>query len=202
MVKRSVFVRALTGLLPSCMAFAAACSGPQPLDVAINDEDLDKYTYALNEANGDAKLAFARLKALDDNMVLSEVMAREEIVSATRNPFDAYEDPTAVSRGAVIYKIHCARCHGDDARGNGPATLEGYPANDFKTPMARMAATLHRGAPRKWFRVITEGTGDWVDYPDKPSKAMPAFEQDLTREQIWLVITYLQSLDVHTVDQG
>lgn len=173
------------------------CAGPQPLDVAIREEHLDRYVFALNESNGDAKLAFARLKALDSGRTLSEMTAMQETVGSTSNPFDAYDDPDAVSRGAVMYKIHCARCHGDDARGNGPSTLDGYPANDFKSPMARIAATLHRGAPRKWFRVISEGAGDWVAYPDKPSKAMPSFEGELSREQIWLIITYLQSLDMH-----
>ena len=36
-----------------------------------------------------------------------------------------------------------------------------------------------------------------LDYPTGPSQAMPAFGDVLAREQIWLVVTYLQSLDMY-----
>jgi mono/diheme cytochrome c family protein len=51
----------------------------------------------------------------------------------------------------------------------------------------RFAVTLHGGAPRKWFDRISNGV---VGPP-----AMPAFKDTLAREQIWLTVTYLQSLD-------
>jgi mono/diheme cytochrome c family protein len=44
--------------------------------------------------------------------------------------------------------------------------------------------------------VIRDGSGDLVGYADGPTLAMPPFGDQLTREQIWLVITYLQSLDI------
>jgi len=122
---------------------------------------------------------------------------RDRALSATRNPFDAHTDYDAVGRGAVLYKFHCARCHGDDARGRGPSALPDHPANDFHSFANRFASTIHRGAPRRWFKSISEGYGDTLDYPDGPSPAMPAFGDKLTREQIWLLITYLQSLDVY-----
>jgi mono/diheme cytochrome c family protein len=96
-----------------------------------------------------------------------------------------------------MYKIHCARCHGVNADGEGPSALPDHQATSFKTFGKRFASTLHGGAPRKWFRVISEGSGEDVDYPDGRTSAMPPFGNKLTREQIWLVITYLQSLDMH-----
>jgi len=183
-----------------CLAIGS-CAGPQPLSVAINPKDEAAYLKVVNEANLNGRQAFAIWMARERGLAPDEVLQRDAELSRTRNPFDAYRDRQAVSRGAVIYKLHCARCHGDDARGHGPSVLPGHPANDFKTFGSRFAATLHRGAPRKWFRVISDGTGDEVQYPDEKTTAMPPFAKTLAREQIWLVITYLQSLDCYA-DKG
>ncbi len=174
-----------------------SCAGPQPLRLAINRHDEEGYVAHLNEVNGDAATAYVNWMASERGITVAEVLEADKSVSPTRNPFDAYHDERAVSRGAVIYKLHCLRCHADDARGRGSSTLKDYPATDFKTFGKRFAATLHRGAPRKWFRVIRDGSGEVVEYPDEQTTAMPAFGDKLTREQIWLVITYLQSLDMH-----
>ncbi|RJP36939.1 MAG: cytochrome c [Phycisphaerales bacterium] len=174
-----------------------SCAGPQPLGVAIRPVDQQTYLNYLNEENADGRSAFVRWMAGERGATADQVLADDARLSATRNPFDAHKNPQAVSRGAVIYQFHCARCHGDDARGRGPSTLPDHLATDFKTFGKRLAATLHRGAPRKWFRVIRDGDGDVVAYPDGESTAMPAFGDQLTQEQIWLAITYLQSLDVY-----
>jgi len=76
------------------------------------------------------------------------------------------------------------------------------PTKDFHAFGKRFAVTLHKGAPRSWFRKINEGYGDTVTYPDGAGPAMPAFGQKLAREQIWLVITYLQSLDVYAKSES
>lgn len=179
-----------------------SCAGPQPLHTAINPQDESAYVRFANDANLSGRVAFSNWMSEERGMSPEEVLRLDAKLSTTRNPFDAHRDPQAVSRGAVIYKLDCARCHGDDARGHGPATLTDYPANDFKTFSSRFAATLHRGAPRKWFRVIRDGSGDVVQYPDAKTTAMPSFSQKLAREQIWLVITYLQSLNMHAAQEG
>jgi mono/diheme cytochrome c family protein len=177
--------------------FNAGCAGPQPLRQAIRPADLSGYSAALNASNGDARLAFARWMAPQRGITPERLLQDDAGLSTTRNPFDAHKDSEAISRGAVMYQLHCARCHGDDAAGRGASTLPDYPTTSFKTFGKRLAATLHRGAPRKWFRVIRDGSGEEVDYPEGRMSAMPALEDKLTREQAWLTITYLQSLDVH-----
>lgn len=171
------------------------CSGPQPLATAIRPADQNAYVQRLNAANYNGRTAYFAWIADEKGTDAAAMESRDRTVGATKNPFDAYRDATAVSRGAVIYKLHCARCHGEDARGRGPAALPGHPATDFHDFGNRFASTLHRGAPRRWFKSISEGYGDTLQYPDGPSRAMPAFGDTLAREQIWLVITYLQSLD-------
>lgn len=174
---------------------ALNCSGPQPLTTAIRPGDQHAYMERLNAANYDGRAAYLAWKSDEFREDLASLEKQDLALSETKNPFDAYKDFAAVSHGAVIYKFHCARCHGDDGRGHGPSILPGHPANDFHSFGNRFASTLHRGAPRRWFKSISEGYGDMLNYPDGATKAMPAFGDKLAREQIWLVITYLQTLD-------
>jgi mono/diheme cytochrome c family protein len=188
-------------VLISLSLIPASCSGPVPMSQVIRPEDDAAYLERLNTENHDGRIAYLKWKAEETGRSIDDLKEEDKAFSRTRNPFDAYTDSVALSRGAVLYKYHCARCHGDDVRGNGPAVLPGYPAKDFHDFGQRFASTLHRGAPRSWFKKITQGYGDQVNYPDEPiGPAMPAFGDKLTREQIWLLITYLQSLDARLPD--
>lgn len=180
---------------PICLLMHG-CAGPQPLDVAIRPADQDAYVERLNNENYDGRLAWLKWRAELRDISFDDARVTDMAISETRNPFDSRSDADAVSMGAVIFKFHCARCHGEDARGRGPALLPDMHAKDFHDVLPRIASTLYGGRPRKWFRIISNGTGDTVQYPDEPpGTAMPAFSDKLAREQIWLVITYLQSLD-------
>ena len=174
-----------------------SCSGPQPLSVAMRAEDEQSYQAALDAHPESPKTAFFEMKARETGLSAAEVAHLDALLSTTRNPFDANRDPVAVSRGAVVYAAHCLRCHGEEVRGNGPEMLSSHPGKDFHAFGKRFAVTLHKGAPKAWFRKINEGHGETVEYPDGSSTAMPAFGSKLAREQIWLVISYLQSLDVY-----
>lgn len=193
--------RTLVTLSVIAVCQCLSCAGPQPLDVAIRPKDQDAYVERLNAENYQGGLAWLKWEAECRRTTVRQVRAEDEQISTTHNPFNARTNPAAVSFGAVIFKFHCARCHGEDAGGIGPALLPGMRAKDFHDPLPRFAATMYGGRPRKWFRVITNGTGEIVQYPDEPpGPAMPAFGEALTREQIWLAITYLQSLNVHRRD--
>lgn len=177
------------------------CAGPQPLDVAIQPRDQDEYLARLNHENYNGRLAWLKWQADKHATTIDAARAADERFSTTSNPFNARTDPNAVSMGAVIFRLHCARCHGVDARGIGPSLLPGMHAKDFHAALPRIASTLYGGRPTKWFRAITNGQGEIVQYPDQPpGTAMPAFADKLTREQVWLAITYLQSLDVYARD--
>lgn len=183
---------AIMALLPALQS----CSGPVPLTDAIQPRHDVAYLEHLNAEHMNGRAAYLNWTSAESGKPIAELEKQDAALSTTRNPFDAYTDADALSRGAVLFKYHCARCHGDDASGKGPSVLPDHPANDFRAFGQRFAATLHRGAPRRWFKSITEGTGDIVTYPDEPQgPAMPAFGNNLTREQVWLLITYLQSLD-------
>lgn len=173
-----------------------SCAGPVPLDKAIMPEHRRAYYEALAHDDHPAT-AHRLMMAKTGGVSAAEQAARDEMISERRNPFDAYNDPEAVSRGAVIYEMHCLPCHGANADGRGPRALPDHRPQDFHSFSKRFACTLHRGAPTSWYQKIRDGYGEPVTYPDGTSKAMPAFGHQLSREQIWLVITYLQSLEVY-----
>lgn len=180
------------------VALLGGCAGPPALDRAILPRDETEYREALAQNSDNPRDAFLAWKARQRSITLAEARALDAQLSAKQNPFDANHDRAAVSRGAVIYKLSCARCHGDHADGKGPDALPGIPSKSFHTPAKRFAVWLHRGAPHAWFRKIHDGAGPRVSYPDGENTAMPAFADTLSNEQIWLVVTYLQSLDAYT----
>lgn len=176
---------------------AAACSGPVALSRAIQPQHDREYREMLAADPASPKHSWYVYKAQEEGITVDEARARDQALSTTRNPFKASRDPAAVSRGAVIFRALCQRCHGADARGDGGDLIAERHPVDHHAFGQRFAATIHGGAPRAWFRKINEGAGDVVAYPDGPTTAMPPFGDTLAREQIWLVVTYLQSLDLH-----
>lgn len=197
---RSVFKFCCYQLLLVCMfcTFVAfGCAGPPNLSRAIFKADRDAYAAAIADNTKHAKESFFVWKARERGISASEVARRDAALSSVKNPFDANHDRAAVSLGAVIYANHCQRCHGENVDGLGPDVLPVAPCKNFHAFDKRLAATLHGGAPRAWFAKIRDGHGQIVQYADGPSTAMPAFGGMLSNEQIWLAITYLQSLDMY-----
>ncbi len=186
----AVFVGAITAL-----AMVLGCAGPQPLSGAIDPMDERAYVAALVAANGDARQGYAVWVCTERDLTPAEFLNGDAQFGHKGNPFDARHDQSAVGRGAVIYKTHCAGCHGLEARGDGPDLTPGRDATNFTSFQKRLNVTLFGGSPKKWFRAVHDGKGDIIETLDGTTTAMPPFGKKLTREQIWLVITYLHSLD-------
>ena len=88
-------------------------------------------------------------------------------------------DDFALVAGKELYGIHCAPCHGESGKGDGPV------AKKFVPTPADVSATGH-GAHHPdgdLFAVITHGRG-----------GMPPFRSDLTAKERWLVVAYLRTL--------
>jgi mono/diheme cytochrome c family protein len=84
----------------------------------------------------------------------------------------------AVFRGAIVFEHYCALCHGKSADGSGPAAklYSPKPANLVLSDMkAQFKEQIVRGGGRAIAR----------------SDAMPAWEKQLTEEQITDVVTFL-----------
>lgn len=94
------------------------------------------------------------------------------------NPF-TLDDQRARDAGRRLYQVHCAYCHGDEGRGNGPQApyLEPAPAN-FAAPSVLQAFREHQDYVFWW---VSEGVAE---------TSMPAFKDSLSETERWQVITY------------
>lgn len=97
-----------------------------------------------------------------------------------KNPFEGNQD--AVAAGKQVFQNNCVTCHGQDAKGDGPAgaSLDPKPANLQLTVKETNAQYMH------W--VITVGGGQ-----AGISSSMPSFKGVLSDDDIWRVVTYLRT---------
>lgn len=106
----------------------------------------------------------------------------ETAATSSNNPLAA--DPGAIQRGATIYAAHCLACHG--ATGGGPN--EDSPTDDPAHQHGANADLTSRCA-------VARRDGDlyyWVTN-GVPGTEMPAFDQALTEEERWAIVTYLRA---------
>ena len=87
----------------------------------------------------------------------------------------------SIQKGKEIYEKKCALCHGVQGDGKGPAAAElnPKPTNFQESHGEKMTDGEH-------FWKITTGRG-----------AMPSFEKDLTIEERWYVINYINTFSRH-----
>lgn len=73
------------------------------------------------------------------------------------NPFT--DDPDVLARGAQVYGVFCAVCHGGDGGGRGPVVLRGMPP-----PPSLQAARAVQMPDGEMFHVLTMGQGNMGSY--------------------------------------
>lgn len=92
------------------------------------------------------------------------------------NPVAATSD--SITRGGELFQVSCASCHGAGGLGDGPLSAGMFPKPaDFSAPHTKMHPD---GQLFDWIQNGKSGTD------------MPAFGADLTDEQIWDLINYIQ----------
>lgn len=112
----------------------------------------------------------------------------------------AGDDPAeAVRVGAALYQAHCARCHGESARGDGPtaASLEYVPAdltrisqrNRGKFPFDRIVDIVDGRKPVKG-----HGRSDMPVWGDVLLDPAEGYDRDRVKEKIRHVVHYLESI--------
>jgi mono/diheme cytochrome c family protein len=96
-----------------------------------------------------------------------------------KNPIKATK--ASIQKGKEIYEKKCALCHGakGDGKGTASAGLNPKPTNFMESHGEKMTDGEH-------FWKITTGRG-----------GMPSFAKDLTEEETWHVINYINTFNKH-----
>jgi mono/diheme cytochrome c family protein len=96
----------------------------------------------------------------------------------TKNPLTV--DPKLLATGKAVFKEKCQKCHGPSGRGDGP---------DADPDADNMDLTNAKRAERN-----SDGVVFYKISNGRKKPKMPAQKEDLTKEQIWAVVAYVQSL--------
>ena len=96
-----------------------------------------------------------------------------------KNPFAG--DAKAVEAGKELYKKTCERCHGPGGKGDGP--------DADPDSMQDMDLTTARRAARN-----PDGTVFYKVWNGRKSPKMPAQKDELTKDQVWQIVAYTQTL--------
>lgn len=177
---------------PLVLLVVGGCSGPMAPSKAIRSQDQQEYVASIDDDGRSSKEAFLRWRADLTGISFEEALIAD--VHLRKNPFDD-DDSAAVSLGAVIYNANCRRCHGFNAEGDGLHALPDHPPKNFRSFGARLQVAFSGGAPGEWFEKVHDGDGPRVQYSHGQTRAMPAFGEKLSNEQIWLVVNFLASSD-------
>jgi len=96
-----------------------------------------------------------------------------------KNPFAG--DEKAIAAGKVLYGKTCQKCHGPGGKGDGP--------DADPDAMQDMDLTNPRRASRN-----SDGIVFYKIWNGRSKPKMPAQKNDLTKEQVWQIVSYAQTL--------
>lgn len=99
-------------------------------------------------------------------------------LGSPQNPLEITEDSLAA--GEELYAVHCAICHGDDGKGQGSVSVF-FNQVDPTDLTTNPQVIENDGAV---FLTISQGVED----------TMPALKENLTIEERWQIVDYVQSL--------
>lgn len=103
---------------------------------------------------------------------------------ARANPVPS--SPEALRKGKALYQKHCASCHGDKGKGDGPASRFGPGTpEDLTDPEVQ-----ERLSDGEAFWKITQGRKEGGDV------VMPAFEKEIpSAEDRWKLVLFIRTLN-------
>jgi mono/diheme cytochrome c family protein len=89
--------------------------------------------------------------------------------------------PQTLVAGRALFQKNCQRCHGSKGIGDGPDADPDY--------MSDMDLTNPKRAARN-----PDGVVFYKAWNGRTKPKMPAFKEKLTKEQLWTIVAYVQTL--------
>ena len=102
-----------------------------------------------------------------------------ENAAQEKNPFAG--DPKALEEGKKLFAKHCERCHGPGGKGDGK-DADPDSQQDMDLTVARRAARN------------PDGVVFYKAWNGRAKPKMPSVKDDMTREQLWQIVSYVQTL--------
>lgn len=100
-------------------------------------------------------------------------------IGMASNPVPA--DSVSVQRGEILFSMHCALCHGEGGRGDGPVAV--YWREDARRPPSLVEPRIRDLPDDAIYQFISQGIG-----------SMPPLRYNLDERGRWDVINYVRSL--------
>jgi mono/diheme cytochrome c family protein len=125
-----------------------------------------------------AALAALALAATIPLLAQGEGWQIPQIAASETNPI-ARSD-AVLARGKDLYKSKCQKCHGPAGKGDGPEADPDHVPDDLTDP-ARAARN-------------PDGVVFYKVWNGRRKPKMPAASMDMSREDVWTVVHYVQSL--------
>ena len=120
---------------------------------------------------------------LPPNSVPIEGAAYVPGAGSATNPIPG--DQASLARGQSMYQIHCALCHGDQGKGDGPIAKE-----LVRKPPDLNSVNVTQLSEGEIFQVITEG----VQLGEGRKGGMPNLRENLSVSDRWDVVNYVHSI--------
>ena len=118
-------------------------------------------------------------------------VAAGQIAITRVNAETPLSDADQVKSGRRVYEQHCASCHGANAEG-APNWQERDPHGELPAPPHNAEGHTWRHSDADLFERVSKG---WRDPFNKSKRlTMPAFDAEISPEQIRAVIGYLKTL--------
>lgn len=96
-----------------------------------------------------------------------------------KNPLPINE--ATLAAGKKLFASKCQRCHGAEGKGDGPDADPKYAATQDLTSAARAMRN-------------SDGTVFYKIWNGRSNPKMPVFSEEMTKEQAWAVVAYVQTL--------
>jgi mono/diheme cytochrome c family protein len=164
-----------------------------PYGTLPTDEDL--LTTLTRGMPGSAMPSFAYLSEPDRKALVEYVKTLITRKSATPPiPIEVGNEPpvtpaTLVEGKQLYAKMQCSKCHGDTGKGDGPSANTLKDSWEYPIQVRDFTTGIYLGGPtdRDLYLRFTTGMS---------GTPMPSFEEQLTDEQRWRLVHYVQSLRV------
>jgi len=126
-----------------------------------------------------AAAAVTTLHATDDQAQTKDTWKIPPGAENEKSPLTV--SPPVIAAGQKLFAGKCQRCHGKQAKGNGPDAEPEYQKDMDLTVAARADKN-------------PDGVVFYRIWSGRTSPKMPAFSKELSKEQVWALVAYVQTL--------